>query len=93
MLNFFYGPYLCKRPNNNALRAHRTLHIYLCILFMLIHMRFSTFFLPSLIIVFLEHIFMISYLTGYRFEYDRFCTYIMLSLIIYLWINLILMMC
>ena len=53
-------------------------------LFILIHMRFSTFFLPALVIVFLEHIFMITFLSGYGFEYDRFCTYMMLSLIIYL---------
>ena len=47
-------------------------------------MRFSTYFLPSLVIVFLEHIYMIVYLSKYGFNYDRFCSYMMLSLVIYL---------
>ena len=51
---------------------------------MLIQLRFSEYFLLALGVIVVEHVFMIAFLFGYGFEYDRFCTYMVLSLIIYL---------
>jgi len=53
-------------------------------LFMLINLRFTQYFMVALGVILVEHVFMIAFLFGYGFPYDRFCTYMILSLIIFL---------